>query len=100
MVGTEMEYNQKSSASRKVILLCCYENSMLKWLQHGFSEQLDLIDCVGKYFLMVKMAFLLIPNICFHGTEISWKEFFSAVSQGISLTNILITMMKDIHALF
>ena len=49
---------------------------------------------------MGKMAFLLIRNICFHGTEISWKEIFSAVSQGISLTNILITMMKDIHALF
>ena len=40
--------------------LCCQENSVLKRFHHGcleFSEQLDIIDSIGKYFLMEKMAF-------------------------------------------
>ena len=39
---------------------------MLKLLHEGcskFSEQLDMIDCIGKYFLMEKVAVLLIPKI-------------------------------------
>ena len=42
---------------KKVVLqekYYCEENSMLQWLHHGcveFSEQLDIIDCIGKYFL-------------------------------------------------
>ena len=32
---------------------------MLKWLHRGclkFAEQLDIIDCIGKYFLMEKVT--------------------------------------------
>ena len=40
--------------------LCCLENSVLKRFHHRcleFLEQLDIIDSIGKYFLMEKMAF-------------------------------------------
>ena len=40
--------------------LCCQEDSVLKPFHYGcleFSEQLDIIDSIGKYFLMEKMAF-------------------------------------------
>ena len=40
----------------------CEKNSMLKWLHHGcavFSEQLDIIDCIGKYFYKEKDCFFV-----------------------------------------
>ena len=56
-MGGEMDYNYKAVLQEN---LYCQENLMLKWLHHGwleFSEPLD-IDCIGKYFLIEKMAFL------------------------------------------
>ena len=63
---------------------------MLKWLHHEcleFSEELD-IDCIGKHFLIEKMAFLAMPNICFQDTQISWNNIFSVSSKAIPLTLI------------
>ena len=76
------------------------ENVKLKWLHRGsseFSEQLDIIDCFGKYFLMQKMAFLLMPNICFYDAQIFYNNIFS-ISSGNSFdcNKILITMKKDV----
>ena len=67
------------------------KNSMLKWRNHvcsEFSEQLDIIDCIDKYFLKEKMAFLWMPNFCFHEGHIYWYDIFSVSSQAISLTMI------------
>ena len=50
------------------------------------SRVLDKIDCIGKYFLMEKMAFLSMPYICFHEAQISWNDIFSVSYKGISLT--------------
>ena len=34
-----------------------------------------LIDCIGKYFLIEKIAFFLIPNICFYDIQIFLFQF-------------------------
>ena len=52
-----------------------------------FLKQLDVIDCISKYFLIEKMAFLLITNICFHHAQTSWNNIFSL--------SILISMKED-----
>ena len=52
-----------------------------------FLKQPDVIDRISKYFLIEKMAFLLIPNICFHHAQTSWNNFFSL--------SILISMKED-----
>ena len=36
-----------------------------------FSEQLGIIDRLGKHFLIERMAFLSMPNICFRDAQIS-----------------------------
>ena len=73
---------------------------MLKWLHKGyleFSEQLDIIDWIGKKYLLIeKITFTSMSNICFHDAQISWNNIFSVSPQGNSLTiNILILMKKD-----
>ena len=37
---------------------------------------LDIVDCIGKYFLIEKIAFLSISNICFHEAQFSWIGTF------------------------
>ena len=52
---------------------------------------------IGKYLLMEKMAFLLMPNIYLHEAQISWKDIFSVSCHGISLNiKIFITMKKKV----
>ena len=49
---------------------------------------------------MEKMAFLLMPNICFHEAEISWINIFSGNTQRdlifFDFKNILATSKKDV----
>ena len=52
------------------------------------SKQLDVIICIAKYFLMEKMPFLPMPNICFHDAQIFWNNIFSVSSQETPLTII------------
>ena len=58
------------------------------------------MDCIDKHFLMEKMAFLLMPNICFHEAEISWINIFSGNTQRdlifFDFKNILATSKKDV----
>ena len=42
----------------------------------SISRAAKKIDCISKYFLMEKMAFMAIPNICFHEAQISERQFF------------------------
>ena len=70
---------------------------MLKYLHDRyleFSELLDIIDWIGKHFLIEKKTFRSMSNIYFHDVQISWNSIFSASSQGNSLTT-LILMKKD-----
>ena len=56
---------------------------MLKWIRgrcSKFSEQLDIIDYIGKYFLMEKEAVLLMPKIYFYAAQISWSNIFPGKS--------------------
>ena len=72
---------------------------MLKWLHDKcfqFSEQENIIDCIGKYISVEKMAFLSMPNICFHEAQISWTIFLSQFPGNFfDYNNILFTMKKD-----
>ena len=72
---------------------------MLKWLHYRhleFSEQLDIIDWIGKHYLIEKITFTSMPNSCFHDAQIFWNNIFPVSSQGNSLTiNILILVKKD-----
>ena len=64
---------------------------MLKWLHHGyseFSEQLDIIDWIGKHFLIEKKNVTSMPNICIHDAQISWNNIFFVNSQKNPLTII------------
>ena len=59
--------------------LYCLKSSLLKWLHHGcseFAELLYIIDCIAKWWF-----FLMMPNICFHDAQISWKNVFHSVSK-------------------
>ena len=90
MVGREMEYNQKAILQEKWYR---QEKSMLRWLHHRyseFSEQLGIIDGIGKYLLMERMAFLSILNICFHEAQ----YFLRHLPEFFNYNNILITMNK------
>ena len=55
--------------------------------------QISQIVQVNIYF-NGRDGLLLMPNICFHDAQFSWKNIFFVSSQEISL-NILITMKKD-----
>ena len=80
LVGREME------KIKKVVLhdnWYCREKSMLKWLHNGcleFSEQLDIIDCIGKYFLIEKFTFLTIQTFAFmmhkFALSVPWEFFW------------------------
>ena len=56
------------------------------------------MECIGKYFLMEKMAFLSMTNIFFLEAEIHWNDNSSVNPQGVSLTlkNILTIMNRDV----
>ena len=75
---------------------------MLKWLHHGhleFSGQLGIIDWIGKHYLIEKITFTSMPNICFHDVQIFWNNIFSVSSQGNSLTINILILMKKVAAL-
>ena len=71
---------------------------MLKWFHHDgcpeFSAQLGIIDCISKYFVMKKVAFLLISNISLHDTKVYWNNIFSVSSKGISLANNILNTVN------
>ena len=56
---------------------------MLERLHYGCS---DISEQLGNYFLLEKMAFWLMSDICFHDAQVSWNNIFSFTSQGFSLT--------------
>ena len=67
---------------------CCFKKTHTIQVRHvllEFSKWLYITDCIGKYLLMEKMAFLSIPKTCFHGQNI----FFD-----YNVTSIL--MKKDV----
>ena len=72
---------------------CFKKNNIVKKIsakmtRHGcseFSEQLVIIDCLGKSFYNGNDSFSV--NACFHDAQIS-RNIFSFSSQGISLTII------------
>ena len=56
---------------------------MLKYLHDRyleFSELLDIIDWIGKHFLIEKKTFRSMSNIYFHDAQISWNSIFSVSS--------------------
>ena len=70
---------------------------MLKWLHHGcleFSEQLDTIYWIGKHFLIEKMTFTPMPNICFHDAQISWNNIFCQFPGNFFDYNNILTLIK------
>ena len=75
---------------------------MLKWVHHRyleFSEQLDIIDWIGKHYSIEKITFTSMPNICFQDAQIIWNNNFSVSSQGNSLTINILILMKKVAAL-
>ena len=48
-----------------------------------FSEQLDVIDCRDEYFLVEKVTFLSMPNVCSHEMQLFWNDVFSVILIGL-----------------
>ena len=96
IVDSEMEYNQKSSASRKIILSGKFNAKMTP--PRMFRVFRTAKYYIGKYFLMVKMAFLSMPNICFCQCTYFLELYFFCQFPGnfFDSDNILITMKQDV----
>ena len=69
----------QTSGTKKSLLLCGLPIILIdiEWFWIA-------LIVLGKYFLIEIMAFLLMPNICFHDAQISWNNIFSVSSHSSS----------------